>query len=141
MSALILYLRYDCSYGQTLIIDEPEINLHPENQVKVARVLAKLSNMGVKVIVSTHSDYIIREFNNLIMLGSGKKENEQLLVKYGYNKDEVLDYNTVGAYHFKYGLAPSIVVTEEGFEASSIDEVIIKQNNASTEIRWSLNEN
>ena len=138
LASLVLFLRYDCRKGYTLIIDEPEINLHPENQVKIARVLAKLSNMGVKVIVSTHSDYIIREFNNLIMLGSSKEYNAKLFEKYTYTKDEILDYKTVGAYHFNNGKANCINVLKEGFEVESIDDVIIKQNNATTEIRWSL---
>ena len=44
----------------TLIIDEPEQNLHPDNQRYIARLLGKLVNAKVNVIISTHSDYIIR---------------------------------------------------------------------------------
>lgn len=138
LASLVLFLRYDCRKGYKLIIDEPEINLHPENQIKIARVLAKLSNMGVKVIVSTHSDYIIREFNNLIMLGSSKEYDAKLFEKYTYTKEEILDYKTVGAYHFNNGKVNCINVLKEGFEVESIDDVIINQNNATTEIRWSL---
>jgi predicted ATPase len=138
LSSFVFYLRYYAEKGQTLIIDEPEINLHPENQVKIARVLAKLSNMGINVIVSTHSDYIIREFNNLIMLGSTQKEKKELLNKYGYFEDEVLSDKNVGAYHFKDGLAKQIPVNEIGFEAISIDDVITKQNKATNDIQWTL---
>lgn len=51
-----------------LIIDEPELNLHPDNQRKMAGLLARLVNCGVKVLVTTHSDYLIRELNNRVML-------------------------------------------------------------------------
>ncbi|MDI9365383.1 MAG: ATP-binding protein [Flavobacterium sp.] len=138
LSSFVFYLRYYAQKGQTLIIDEPEINLHPENQVKIARVLAKLSRMGVKVIVSTHSDYIIREFNNLIMLGSTQKDKKELLDKYGYFEDEVLSYKNVGACHFNDGLAKQVPVDELGFEAISIDDVISKQNKATNDIQWTL---
>ena len=46
-----------------LIIDEPELNLHPDNQRKMAGLLARLVNSGIKVMVTTHSDYLIREIN------------------------------------------------------------------------------
>ncbi|MBP5681682.1 MAG: ATP-binding protein, partial [Bacteroidales bacterium] len=68
MSSLVLYLKYIVKKGDTLIIDEPEMNLHPDNQILLARIFAQMVNMGIKLVISTHSDYIIREFNNLIML-------------------------------------------------------------------------
>jgi ABC-type multidrug transport system ATPase subunit len=138
LSALVFYLRYYAFEGQVLIIDEPEVNLHPENQVKIARLLARISNLGIKVIVSTHSDYIIREFNNLIMLGSSKKEKSELLEEFGYEKDELLFNDNIGAYLFENGYAKSIEVGEDGFQVDSIDEVIVKQNNAANKIRWEL---
>ena len=58
-----------------IFIDEPELNLHPVNQRKIARILAKVANSGIKIIISTHSDYIVKEFNNLIMLSGKIKKN------------------------------------------------------------------
>ena len=34
----------------------------------MAGLLARLVNSGVKVLVTTHSDYLIRELNNRVML-------------------------------------------------------------------------
>ena len=43
-----------------LILDEPEIHLHPEWQVEYARILAHMSrNMGVHIVVTTHSPYFL----------------------------------------------------------------------------------
>jgi len=42
-----------------LMIDEPEAHLHPEWQLKYAEVLTQLVDMGVYVLVSTHSPYMI----------------------------------------------------------------------------------
>ena len=50
------------------MVDEPELNLHPENQRRMARLFARLVNVGVKVFVTTHSDYIVKELNTLILL-------------------------------------------------------------------------
>ena len=44
-----------------LFIDEPELNLHPGNQRRIARLFARLSKLGIKVFITTHSDYIIKE--------------------------------------------------------------------------------
>lgn len=49
------------SKNQTLIIDEPEINLHPEWQVILAKVLVMLcKELGVKILLNSHSPYFIR---------------------------------------------------------------------------------
>lgn len=44
-----------------LCIDEPELNLHPKAQEKLATALGKLSD-NIQVIVSTHSPYILTSF-------------------------------------------------------------------------------
>ena len=56
------------------MIDEPELNIHPENQRHIARLLARLVNAGLRIVISTHSDYIVREFNSLLMLGQDTGE-------------------------------------------------------------------
>ena len=72
LASLVFYLKHMAEPKDLIIIDEPELNLHPDNQLKITRVLAKLVNHGFKVIMSTHSDYIIREVNNLIMLNTNQ---------------------------------------------------------------------
>ena len=80
---LWFYLENQAKKGDVLMIDEPELNIHPENQRKIARVLAMLVNAGLNVVVSTHSDYIVRELNSLIMLSGdkGKKLRENMAIK------------------------------------------------------------
>jgi len=47
--------------GDILILDEPEINLHPEWQVEYARTLVKLQkSFQLKILVTTHSPYFMR---------------------------------------------------------------------------------
>jgi predicted ATPase len=58
-----------------LMIDEPEMNLHPKNQRAMARFLASLVNQGIKVMVSTHSDYLVRELNHLTALHKFKDQD------------------------------------------------------------------
>ena len=44
---------------QTLIIENPEIFLHPKNQMKLADFFISLVNKNRQVIIETHSDHII----------------------------------------------------------------------------------
>ncbi|QMT31274.1 AAA family ATPase [Alysiella filiformis] len=42
-----------------LILDEPEVNLHPEWQKKYAEIICLLAQSSVKVLVVTHSPYMV----------------------------------------------------------------------------------
>ena len=46
-------------YEQTLLIEQPEIHLHPRMQMKMADFLLSLAETNHGVIVETHSDHII----------------------------------------------------------------------------------
>lgn len=65
LTPLVFYLRYFATPGQLLIIDEPEMNLHPEAQVKIIEFLAMLVNAGLHVLVTTHSPYVVDHLLNL----------------------------------------------------------------------------
>lgn len=138
LSNLVFYFRHLAQKGDFIIIDEPELNLHPDNQRKVARLLGEIINQGFKVMISTHSDYIIRELNNLIMLKSGGEKADYLTNKYGYEEKQLIDYQRVGAYLFNHNKSTSLEITKTGFEVSTIDEVINELNNASEEIYFTL---
>ena len=47
--------------GDILILDEPEINLHPEWQVEYAKALVDLQKeFGLKIVITSHSPYFMR---------------------------------------------------------------------------------
>ena len=48
-----------------IVIDEPEMHLHPEAQVVLAVVLSIAVNQGLRVLLTTHSPYILDTFNFL----------------------------------------------------------------------------
>ncbi len=130
LASLILTLKHQVKKGNILIIDEPEMNFHPENQVELAKILAKIAN-NTPMIVSTHSDYIIRELNNLIVAKSLTEKGKNTYKDF-YDKESLLDYNDVQVLYFnpKDGKVnvKSLDVDEYGFAVESIDETISKQN-------------
>lgn len=138
LSNLVFYFRHLAKKGDFIIIDEPELNLHPDNQRKIARLIGEFVNHGFKVMISTHSDYIIREINNLIMLKIGGEKADNLVIKYGYESIQLIDHKRVGAYLFHKNKNVSIDVTETGFEIDTINEEINNLNNAAEEIYFTL---
>lgn len=70
------YLDNNANVGDFIILDEPELSLHVENQVKIANLIDLLIKKGYRIIVSTHSDVIIRELLNLSLKDKiGKNDN------------------------------------------------------------------
>lgn len=125
------YVRHIAEQGDILIIDEPELNLHPKNQRKVARFLAWLANRGVKVIITTHSDYIIREFNILgVMHNLPLKQQTSMLKEFKYAKDELLNLkDDVKIYIVsEKGEVSEAPYAEHGFDVKTFDDTINEMN-------------
>ncbi len=50
-----------------LFIEEPEAHLHPEIQVKLTNIFTELIKHNIKIVLTTHSNYIFNKVNNLIL--------------------------------------------------------------------------
>lgn len=50
-------------------IEEPEANLHPDLQARLADLMVKLTERGTQVIVETHSEYLVRRLQYLVARG------------------------------------------------------------------------
>lgn len=135
------WLELQAKPGDCLMIDEPELNLHPDNQRLMARLLVRLVNRGIRVVISTHSDYMVRELNNMIMLSSDFAERASMEARFGYDKTgaERLKCEDVAAYHYtEKGCSPSTISAEFGIEVRSMDEVINRLNESNSEIYFAL---
>jgi predicted ATPase len=145
LASLVIYLKYRATKNDLVIIDEPELNLHPDNQVRLAKVFARLVNKGLRLVISTHSDYIIREFNNLIMISSDNPNLTSIKEKSMYRDDEFLKIDDVGAYMFNYKNdkakqtdVKAIKIDQYGFEVSTLDKTIEDLNKRSDELYYTL---
>ena len=141
--SLDMYIRYLAEKGDLLVIDEPEMNLHPNRQRKFARLIAKLVNAGVKVFLTTHSDYILREFNLLLQLNGKRKGLETIREKAGYAKSEMLDAGCINAYVAKsvddgFVFENAEVSQDRGIAIDAIDSVINEMNQLQELITWGV---
>jgi len=131
LSPLILMLRSQYLFG-LLIIEEPEAHLHPAVQRYLVRAIAKLIHAGLPVWITTHSDTIIQQVNNLICLNSlcNRVEDPISLVEFGYEKDETLEYQKVRMYQFSVqspeeSQVISLTTEPEGVTVPTFNETII----------------
>ena len=69
LAPVVLFLRGPVRRGDTLVIEEPEAHLHPAAQTRMAVALARLVRAGVRVVVTTHSDWLLKEIGNLMRAG------------------------------------------------------------------------
>jgi AAA ATPase domain len=131
------YLRIIARPGSLLIVDEPELNLHPENQRRIARLFARLVNIGIKVFITTHSDYIIKELNTLIMLNHDKPHLKKIAEEEGYKAEELLAAERIKVYIAENStLVPANIDPEMGIEARSFDTTIEDMNRIQEAIVW-----
>ena len=146
------YLRYVAHKGDLLMVDEPELNLHPKNQRRIAKLFARLVNLGIKVFVTTHSDYIVKELNTLIMLNHDESHLKRIAQENGYRNDELISSDQVKVYMAREDLIPleegqkrrrrghtlveADVDPELGIEAPSFDETIKEMNRIQRDIVW-----
>jgi AAA15 family ATPase/GTPase len=148
------YLRHVAKEGDILMVDEPELNLHPENQRRVARLFASLVNIGIKVFITTHSDYVIKELNTLIQLNQNDKRLKELARREKYKETELLDYRKVRVYIAEEALqtvegkqkrskCQTLIpadINETGIEVRCFDATIENMNRIQEEISWGGND-
>jgi len=113
LSPLVLYLRYMAEPDEWLVIDEPEMNLHPKAQVQLVEFLAMLVNAGLQVLFTTHSPYIVDHLVNL-MKAAQHKDKEAIRDKFYLKRVEAfIPREQVSVYLFERGAAKNIL-DEEG---------------------------
>lgn len=137
LSIFILYLKYYAKEGDVIFIDEPEISLHPDSQRILVRYLAELSKAGLKFVIITHSDYIVKELNNLICITKLISDNKNILNHY-YNEKNALDYSMATVYSI-YEDKDKIIVKnadegEYGFEEKLFTRAINNISQDSSQI-------
>ena len=112
LAPVVLYLRHLVEPGDVLIIEEPEAHLHPAMQAAFARELARLVRSGVRIILTTHSEWFLEQIGNLVRL-SGLPEGRRQDIAGIEDVDVALRPDEVGAWLFKPRKRPKGSLVEE----------------------------
>ena len=103
-------------------------------------MLARFVRTGMRILVTTHSDYILKEINNLIMLSSDFKDKERVKKSLGYAKDDFLDPSSIRAYTAENGGLSPCTIDSCGIDYPLFDQVINAINRASIELSTRVEE-
>ena len=107
LTVLNTYFKYWASEKNNfLIMDEPEENLHPKNQIALLNLLMKFANKNDnKVLITTHSPLITDAVNNHLHLGYLKSlgENIDAIIDENHlniDKEAAMSHEDIGVYFF-----------------------------------------
>lgn len=98
LSPLVLILKHD-KYVKSFFYEEPEMCLHPQLQQKMGKMIGRIVNNGIEMVVTTHSDIILQHINNMIKLGN-RQDCQQICKKLGYTEDDILKSSQIRVYQF-----------------------------------------
>ena len=104
IAPVVLYLRHLVKPGDVLIVEEAESHMHPAMQLAFTRQLAAVVNAGVRVIATTHSEWLTEELGNIVRR-SALPESER--------EGPALDARQVGVWLFEAKRRPRGSVVRE----------------------------
>ena len=134
LSDLYFFLRHTARRDHLLIIDEPESHLDTANQVFLARLLARMVRAGLKVLVTTHSDYLVKEINNLIMLSHSFDKKADVMRKLKYAEDDCIAPEQIRSYVAEKGSLTPCEIDKYGIDMPNFDETIDGINRVANEL-------
>lgn len=85
--ATIIIAALSCTKDSMLIIENPEIHLHPRAQSKFTEFFTFLSSRGLQIVIETHSDHIINGVRKEIK--KQKINLENVLIYFIYKNEKV----------------------------------------------------
>lgn len=133
------YIRHLAQDGDILIIDEPELNLHPDNQWNMARLLARMVNRGVRVLITTHSDFLVREINSLIMLSGSVSDKGAIMERGKISESDILRPEQARAYTVSnQHRIEALNVDEHGMALELFDELVNEADALSDDIYYGM---
>ncbi len=103
------------------IIEEPESHLFPETQRLMAEFISLVKNGKHKVIITTHSPYILASINNLLYANRISKNVSRNELNRVIPENRWLDFNNLGAYYLEDGCLTDI--TDPEFEDLNHDVI------------------
>jgi hypothetical protein len=120
MAGLDLYLR-NVPNHDVVVIDEPEMNAHPEAQLKLVELFAIMANQGRHVIITTHSPYFVDHLNNLMQGARLSPESRQHMAAdlKLRDPDAFISCGNVSAYLFNDDGKPQNLISDGFFDLES----------------------
>lgn len=99
LSPLILILKHKKDVNR-FFYEEPEMCLHPQLQCKMGKIIGRIVNSGINMVITTHSDIILQHINNMIKLMK-RNDSKEICERLGYTQSDLISSNQVKVYQLK----------------------------------------
>ena len=105
LATVYLYFKYWYKKDESfLLLDEPEMNLHPEKKIEFTKILLDFASNN-KLLIATHSSTLAKSIINYIHLFDLKEKSEnieQFIEENNLKMDSSIDLtsNDIGIYYF-----------------------------------------
>lgn len=109
LAPIVETLRAGLQPGQILIIEEPEAHLHPAKQATLTRLIAGVVRTGVRVLLTTHSEWVMETVGNLVSASRLPEAARERIA----DGDATLTPEEVGVWLFRTGGDPGASTVEE----------------------------
>lgn len=83
----ILVLCFLSDKGDSIILEQPELHLHPKVQTRLADFFVSMNALGKQCILETHSEYLINRLRLLVAKADDKKISDETMI-YFVEKDK-----------------------------------------------------
>ena len=128
---LLLVIQYNTGRRKKdrdfFVIEEPELNLYPTSQKELIEfIIGKLNKSEDKLIITTHSPYLLTTIDNLIQAQNVVEQSKETSKKVSSLVPEKywINYNNVSCYYFDDGTGRSTMDAEtKSIGPSNIDNV------------------
>lgn len=118
----ILILGLSLGQDNLLIVENPEVHLHPKAISKLADFFVFLANAGIQVIIETHSEHILNKTRYAIFKEKILEQDVQIYYREQVEGEFIsLNINKRGKYIDKEG---NITKFPKGFFDSDLDELV-----------------
>ena len=123
-----------------IILEEPEAHLYPDSQKYISELIGMFVHAGNRAIITTHSPYILGEFNNLLYANEiqGVDEQRNEIV----NEEKILPYDNSRAFYVADGFVKDAM--EDHLIINSLidgaSDEINTENDRLIELKWSTEE-
>ena len=88
----ILVMSLLANKGDVIILEQPELHLHPKVQTRLADFFVSMNALGKQCIVETHSEYLINRLRYIVAVSTDMKVANETMI-YFVEKDKKIGYS------------------------------------------------
>ena len=74
----VVVVALSLGQGELLVVENPEVHLHPAGQARMGGFLSQVAAAGVQVIIETHSDHLLNGIRRAVKTGTLSSEEVAL---------------------------------------------------------------